>query len=75
MPTATKAAEATGYLIPCPRCGALPDDDGDGGLNVRLADLSVRCPSCDEEVTREDLGRLAAEVGRLLRWLDAAAAL
>jgi hypothetical protein len=70
MPATTPKA---GFSIPCPRCGCAPDDEGDGGLNVRLSDLAVLCPGCDEVITRADFERLAAEVGRLLRWLDAAA--
>jgi hypothetical protein len=75
MATATATTpKAAGWRIPCVHCGAVADDDGDGGLDVRLADLSVRCPNCDEEVTRADLERLVADAQRLLRWLDAAAA-
>jgi hypothetical protein len=43
------------------------DDEGDVGLGVRLSDLSVRCPNCDEEVIRADLARPIDDAERLLR--------
>jgi hypothetical protein len=74
MATATAAEKAIGFRVPCPHCGAVADDEGDVGLGVRLSDLSVRCSNCDEEVIRADLARPIDDVQRLLRWLDAAAA-
>jgi hypothetical protein len=67
---AATTSKAAGWRIPCPNCGAVADDEGDGGLCVQISNMRVLCPGCDSEVTREDLERLAAEVGRLLRWLD-----
>lgn len=65
-------AAQTGWRVPCPHCGAVADDDGDGGLVLRLADLEIHCPSCDEQVREADLRRLIDDAQRLLRWLEMA---
>lgn len=69
MATKTKAKVA--FSVPCPNCGTLADEDGDGGLHVRLADLAVKCEGCDQVVTRADLVNLINDARRLLAWLDA----
>jgi hypothetical protein len=75
MATATETrteAKGKGWTLPCPHCGQVPED-GEGGLFVELASLDVKCPNCEEHVTKVDLRRLIADAQRLLAWLDAAA--
>lgn len=70
---AAASKKPTGFRIPCPRCGAVPDDDGVGGLTLALVNLTIVCPACDAEVTRADLLCLIDDARRLLAWIDLAA--
>lgn len=69
---ATKAKAKVAFSVPCPNCGTLADEDGDGGLHVRLADLKVKCEACDQVITRDELVAMINDARRLLAWLDAA---
>jgi hypothetical protein len=57
--------------LPCPFCGALDRDDHETGLVLHLASGQLYCRSCDETVSPADLQRMADEVTRLRRLLDA----
>lgn len=65
MPAKTET-KAVGFKIACPHCG---DSDE---VNVNVKDLNIYCYACSEDISREQLEQQAAEIARLLRWLDAA---
>ena len=70
---ATASKTATGFKVPCPKCGAIGTETDDG-LVVELGTLTLRCAACTEEVTVRDLQAMVNDAQRLIRWLDAAAA-